>query len=805
MTLQTVVPPTEPSAPPPLIAEPRVGLFGRLAAWILGHRRFTIIAAIVVSLASALVSLRIGVDSNIVSLMPENDPASKALDELNAKEGGVGMLTLTVGGGTLEERHAWLEAVSQRLAGYPEVRSSFHQMDKDLAVRVGLLQLTPSELGEIRDRLRGAVMLGPAILNPFVAQEVLSLGHLTGKISQAGFYVRLNPGDDMSRLIVRPTGAAMDLPFARRLMADVNKVLAELPATDRGLEVLWVGGAYRHAVEDYEGILRDVKWTSAGATILVLLVVTLGFRSFRSVALVFFPNLLANLWTLGFAAAAVGNLNTFTSFFNAVVIGLGIAYPVPLYSRYREERASGLEVERAIVRAWDRVGMPCFSAAATSAAAFSSLFLARFRGFQQLGLLTAVGVLLSLLAAATLLPLLIPWLDRTPVRAPSATGPVVESKGRRRVLVPLGLLLAFAVTVGSAFEIHRIGFQYDISELRRNGLAWSDLDSVRQSLARDSFAPLVATFQDDAALRKAQDAATKDIAEGRFPEVAQALSIYSVIPADQEERVAVLRQIAEIAGSPEARFLPKGIKDNLAPLVASPVRPLTSEDLPLALRGMIGIESGQPRMLLMAAGNQWDRRESARLHDAVLARYPDIPVAGEFLCLGSLYHLMRTDAPKVCLAAFLLIAGFTFLDLRRPVRTLAALGVLLGGACWAAGAIGLLGIKLSIVNVVGIPMILGTTVDVIIHLLHRLEEEGPGRVAKALSTTGWAAALTNLTDALGFGVLLLAGSQGVRSLGLLVSVGLAAVTLAAFVLVPLGWLAIWRVAGHRPAPTQGGA
>jgi uncharacterized protein len=799
MTSPNVVHLSGHSTLPPKTDEPRPGWFGRLAAFILGHRRLTVAVAIVLSLASGLVSLRIGIDSNIISLMPANDPASAALDQLNAKEGGVGMLTVTVGGGTLEQRHAWLEDVSLRLGTYPEVRSSFHQMDKDLAIRVGLLQLTPAELGEIRDRLRGAVMLGPAILNPFVAQEVLSLRNLTGKISQAGFYLRLNPGEDMSRLIVRPTGAAMNLTFARKLMADVNEVLAELPASDRGLELLWVGGAYRHAVEDYEGILRDVKFTSLGASILVLLVVSLGFRSFRSVVLVFVPNMLSNVWTLGFAALTVGSLNTFTSFFNAIVIGLGIAYPVHLYSRYREERSGGLDVEKAIVRAWDKVGLPCFSAATTSAAAFSSLFLARFRGFQQLGLLTGVGVLLSMLAATVLLPVLIPLLDRTPVKAPAPARPEAPVQGKGRFLVPLGLVLALLVTVGSALQIHRIGFQYDISELRRNGMAWSDLDSVRQSLARDSFAPIVATFPDDASLRAAQESIDRDIASGRLPEVGQALSVYSVIPADQAERIDVLRQIADIAGSPEARYLPKTIRDNLAPLVESPVLPLTIDDLPSALRGMIGIEGGQPRMLLLAAGNQWDMRESARLHDAVLARFPDIPVAGEFLCLGSLYHLMRSDAPKICVAAFLLIALLTFFDLRRPLRTAAALGVLLGGACWAAGAIGLLGIKLSIVNVVGIPMILGTTVDVIIHLLHRLEEEGPGRVAKALSTTGWAAAVTNLTDALGFGVLLLAGSQGVRSLGLLVSVGLGAVTLAAFVLVPLGWLAIWRVVGHRPA------
>ncbi len=103
------------------------------------------------------------------------------------------------------------------------------------------------------------------------------------------------------------------------------------------------------------------------------------------------------------------------------------------------------------------------------------------------------------------------------------------------------------------------------------------------------------------------------------------------------------------------------------------------------------------------------------------------------------------------------------------------------------------GIKLSLVNFVGIPILMGIGVDVIIHLLHRIKQEGPGRVRWALATTGWACGLSAATTILSFASLSVAEAQGVRSLGTMIVLGLSLVTLAAFLVIPTGWTAAWRL------------
>lgn len=71
-----------------------------------------------------------------------------------------------------------------------------------------------------------------------------------------------------------------------------------------------------------------------------------------------------------------------------------------------------------------------------------------------------------------------------------------------------------------------------------------------------------------------------------------------------------------------------------------------------------------------------------------------------------------------------------------------------------------------------------------------------------MATTGWASALGTSTTVVAFAALSLGSSQGIRSLGLLVLLGEVAVTVAGFVLVPLGFATKWALKGDQP-PASG--
>lgn len=233
-------------------------------------------------------------------------------------------------------------------------------------------------------------------------------------------------------------------------------------------------------------------------------------------------------------------------------------------------------------------------------------------------------------------------------------------------------------------------------------------------------------------------------------------------------------------------------------LAATDVHELTAADLPDSVQHVLGAAGGKHRLLVVPAGNMWDMRQAERLCQAVEREFPGEVVAGEYLTLGTLYRTMQRDAPVICAIAFSLVAFFTWLDLRRLRPTLGALGVLVAGVAWWGALLAMSGIKLSMVNFVGIPIVLGIGIDVMIHLVHRLQQEGPGRIQHALATTGWASALGTATTVVAFAALSLGTSQGIRGLGLLVLLGESAVTVAGFVLVPLGFAAAWSWSGRHP-------
>ena len=776
------------------------GIFGRLARWVMQNPRYSLAGISLVCLLASAFSSLLHIDPNILALLPPDDPTTEAIQKINDEEGGSNLVTISLRGEDQEVLSGFMNELADELSALEDVDYVLNELDPDLAWRLSLLQLTPGELDELKRRLQAAVALGPGAANPLIAGRLLALGPLTEKLS-SGSTASLAQAEEagVARVLVRPTGSAYDPPFARPFMAKVYTIIDDLDPESRDLEIAWIGGAYRHSVEEVEGISYDLSRTAMLSLLLVVAVVGLGFREFRAVLLIFVPLLIGNLLTWGLAGATVGELNTFTSFFAAVLIGLGVDFSIHLYSRYREERLHSPTLEEAVMRAWDATGPPCATAALTSAGGFCALWIAGFKGFQQLGTLLTGGVLLCLLSVLVTLPLLILWREGHNKAVPLREVRVPRRKTPPRYrLAPLGLLVVILLTAAAATQVSSVGFEYDLSELRRDGGSYADLDDSQRELVEDSFAPVIISYSDAASLSEDHTRITTAIAAGELQTIKRVISLHSVLPVDQLQRLALLREVADLSRPENIQYLPPPIRDNLTRIAATSPEEIRVEDLPDSLRHVLGASEGHHRMLLLPEGNMWNLQSNQALFTEVETLVPDQPAAGEFLALAVLYRLVEKDAPRVAGLALLLIFVWTLIDLRSPSRALGAVTAVAIGMCWASACMVIFGLKLSLVNFVGIPILMGIGIDVVIHLLHRMEEEGPGRIRYALMTTGWAAFLSTTTTILSFSALQIASNKGVRSLGMVIVMGLTVVTIAAFVSVSLGWMMTWRITRQLP-------
>lgn len=779
-------------------------MFAQLAMLVLRRPRRAAMLAFLSTMIAALFAVNLGVKSNLLELMPADHPAVRAVAELDRTEGGITFLTINVTGPEQAQVDAFLADLQPKVAALPQVRYAMWTLDPDVAHRIGVMQIPAEDLTVIRDRLKGAVALGPAAANPFIASRLLDLGPLTEKLKgqMAGFSLGAVPNS--GRLLIRPTGSAHDTPFARELMHNVNDAIAAADPAAHGVKIAWLGGPYRHTIEEVDGIEHDLAWTSFASFALISLAIFLAYRDWKALVVIMVPQVVGSIWTLGFATIAVGSVNMFTSFSIAVLVGLGNDYAIIYFSRYREERAAGHSINESIRRAWDACGPPSLTAAATTAVGFLALLVASFQGFQQLGVIIGVGVILCFIAVITLLPLLLKWLD------PEPKGGLIPAKIEDPdTSVPPSypwalptLVISGFVTLVALVALPYIGFDFDLSQLRRNGLAYEELDEEQRAMARASYAPILVDYTDDKSLRTDYAKVRASIQDGSFPEIAQALSIHTVIPEDAAVRGALLDEIAALARSPGARYLPRAAQANLALLTKLPPGEsfaLQASDLPEPLLNILGADNGKHRMVLLPAGNMWDIRECEKLAESLHRELPGRHVAGEYLIQGALYKMTLTDGPRIGLVALLAVSLLMWFDLRRFWLTVWGVGVQVAGLLWAGGAMVPLDLQLNLVNLVGIPIAIGTGIEFAIFLMHRLEDEGPWGVKRAVLTSGMASVLCMVTTMLGFVSLSVAQNRGIRSLGILVTAGDFVHAIAGFIILPAGAAYLYHLRGKAQA------
>ena len=95
---------------------------------------------------------------------------------------------------------------------------------------------------------------------------------------------------------------------------------------------------------------------------------------------------------------------------------------------------------------------------------------------------------------------------------------------------------------------------------------------------------------------------------------------------------------------------------------------------------------------------------------------------------------------------------------------------------------GYFGIPLNPANIMTLPLVIGIGVTNGIHILNRFaEEQTPNILARS---TGKAVLVSGLTAIAGFGSLILAQHRGIRSLGCIMSAGLATCMIAGLTFLP---------------------
>lgn len=318
----------------------------------------------------------------------------------------------------------------------------------------------------------------------------------------------------------------------------IHELRAEFPGLDAGLTGIEVLDT-----DEMTSAQSDAPAATLATTLGIGLLYLIFFQRIRHPVLILSSLLVGLCWTMGFVTLAVGHLTIISVFVAPLLLGLADDFGVHFMTRYEEERGAGRDPVAALHQVSIHTGPSIIAGACTTALAFAAIMLADFRGMQELGLMSSVGILLALLAMFSFLPALIvvverirPWRVHTPRTSLlnagfAALGRLIERR-RRSVLALAGVL-----TVASLAALPTVRFDYDLLNLQAHGTP--SVEWERRIIAhseRASWNALATATSPQAAVQKAA-------AFEALPVVETVESVASFIPADQDRRLPLVRAL----------------------------------------------------------------------------------------------------------------------------------------------------------------------------------------------------------------------------------------------------------------------
>jgi hypothetical protein len=235
-------------------------------------------------------------------------------------------------------------------------------------------------------------------------------------------------------------------------------------------------------------------------------------------------------------------------------------------------------------------------------------------------------------------------------------------------------------------------------------------------------------------------------------------------------------------------------------------RPFGRGDLPASVRRQFegigntgaGFVLVFPRVSL--ADGQKVRALAREVRQIPLASGQVVTAAGEAMVLADIIDMVTREAPLVLIAAVLSVLLATWLMLGSLGAAIVCIGPTILSLVVLLGLMPIAGLPFNYLNILVVPVLIGTTVDAGVHLMSRLGDVGE-HFEVVYAETGRAVAGGLLTSAVGFGALLLAAHPGLQSIGLVAILGFAVNLLFMLVILPAG-LSLRRRPAALPATQE---
>ena len=316
----------------------------------------------------------------------------------------------------------------------------------------------------------------------------------------------------------------------------------------RGIQ-LRITGAVALSIDELQSASIGAQMASLGSFVGVAAVMMIGLRSLRLVLAVQAGLVLGLIFTAAFAALALGQLNLISVAFSVMYIGIGADYGIYLCLRYREFCGLHTNPHLALRRAVRHVGGSLEIGTLTTAVGFFCFIPTSYRGVAELGIISGVGMFISLGVTLLVLPAILslfrPQQVRKTQRKASSFPPLMWLNSvlslpvvhaRKVLLVALGLsILSLLVIQESHFDLNPLNLQDPSRE---------SVSTFRELLKDERNSPwalsVLASSEKEALDLKSRLSS--------LPVVGKVITLHDFLPPDQETKLEMVDELSIVYG-----------------------------------------------------------------------------------------------------------------------------------------------------------------------------------------------------------------------------------------------------------------
>ncbi len=817
-------------------------LLKKLSCFVCRFHVLTLIALGALTVLSAFLVFKIELKTDLMDLLPRNNPAMDRFRDLTKDFGSLDNLTIVIASKDKKalEYSALAEDIAKRLtssglAEYADYNAlNLHAgllaftlfLDRP-GVEVLKNRLTPQGIDEQvkRNKERLLSPLASPLEAELIASDPLDIRSIVlaslskdtpNAASTQGYYA--SKDSSLLLIMVKPSGSYRDLASIKRFRLALAPILQEAAKGYKGNPDLSIGlaGPYAIAMEANERLPREVFVNAITSSVLVLLLFKFVFRK-RLVAVLLAAVTLAGalVWTLGAAYLYFGELNMVSSVVTAMLMGLGIDYVVHVFGRCETEFAASRDLIGAIGAAMEKTAPGVVTGAITTSAAFFCIVITSFQGLHNLGIIAGIGVIACLASTLILMPALMTLTERLKKNLLFSNGQAllgtsvvsrITGKHPGYVIGASALLILLSAT--------GLGFLRFDNSPEATGAVESEALTMSERVSRAFNAgvnPLVITVTgaNDTLLMERYEKMSEVLAKLKEQGTIRGYaSLERFVPSLSKQR-ATLDALAK-AGQSEAtdvvrleNRLKAAMQKHGFNLVAADDYSAYAANISAAMKVAAPLT---PYELSKAAGGKIRHFYNADAVKAVAYVYPNsqkgIWTEGElslieheindlgdgFELTGApmMYRSLKTSIIKesvvASLVSLVLIVLIVYAQFRTIRRTIMVFVPLCAGFLVTLGLMGLIGLNFNFINIAALPLLLGIGIDYGVYVCQDYAENGSS--SSILENVGVPVIMCGLTTIAGFGSLATVGFKGIASMGIIISIGVIACLAGSLLLLP---------------------